>query len=134
MQSFKCVQYIFCKLKWKLISNSLVSLAPHYIYRYTVSVQDRVQPWDSDTETSKQGSKHFSKWVNIWQPKSNEFWDMSILGIFLEPLWNVLKWNRKLGSLCPWRPPYFPLWAKKDVWMEIKQCVNILASAKGWVV
>lgn len=79
------------------------------------SVQDRVQLWGSDTENIRQGSKHFRKWVNIWQPSRMSLEICRFSGIFLEPLWNVLKWNRKLGSLCPWRPPYFPLWAKKDM-------------------
>lgn len=43
-----------------------------------ISVLDRVQPRGSDTENTVQGSKQFPKWVNIWQPKSKEFGDMSI--------------------------------------------------------
>lgn len=74
-----------------------------------MSVQDKVQPGRFDTENMAQESKHFTKWVNIWQPKSNEFGDMSILGHIFRAFVKCFKMKQEVGKFMPLAPTLLPL-------------------------
>lgn len=123
--------YIFLlkRLKMGQKSLSLQHLTCRSVPVLYLSRTEFNQPWGSDLETMGHGSKHFPKWVNIWQPKSSEFGDMSIFGHIFRTFVKCFKMKQEVGKFMP-LTPYFPPRAKKDVWMEIKQCVNGLASAK----
>lgn len=76
--------------------------------RGLISVPDRVQPRGSDTENTGQGSKHFPKWVNIWQPKSNKSGDMSILGHIFRAFVKCFKMKQEVGKFMPLAPTLLP--------------------------
>ncbi len=73
-----------------------------------ISARDTVQPRGSDTENTGQGSKHFPKWVNIWQPKSNEFGDMSIFGHIYRAFVKCFKMKQEVGKFMPLAPSLLP--------------------------
>lgn len=73
-----------------------------------ISDQDRVRPRGSDTENTGQGSKHSPKWVNIWQPKSNEFGDMSIFGHIFRAFVKCFKMKQEVRKFMPLAPTLFP--------------------------
>lgn len=68
----------------------------------------RVQPPGSDSDHAGQGSKHFPKWVNIWQPEWNEFGDMWILGHIFRAFVKCFKMKQEVGKFMALAPTLLP--------------------------
>lgn len=92
------------------VVKSFVLAAPDVLERHSLKfTQNWVQPLDPDTEKKTgQGSKHFPKWVNIWQPKWNEFGDLSILGHIFRAFVKCFKMKQEVGKFMALAPTRLP--------------------------